>query len=49
LLAAPIGKGVTLFLIGMAVSVGYNIFAALEEVISVLLWEIEQQHFDIGD
>lgn len=37
LLEASIGKGFTLFLVGMTISVGDSIFAALEEVISELL------------
>ncbi|MFB6082826.1 MAG: hypothetical protein ABEJ94_01110 [Halorientalis sp.] len=42
IVAAPLGTGLTLFLTGSVVSVGYNISAAVEELVSELLWRIEQ-------
>lgn len=46
LLAAALGKTVTLFLAGMGVSVLYNAFATLEEVFSELAWRAEQTVLD---
>lgn len=44
LLGAAAGKALTLFLAGAIVSVSYNLFAALEEVISERIWRLEQRY-----
>ncbi|MBV0902105.1 hypothetical protein [Haloarcula salina] len=46
--AAPLGKHVTLFLSGALVAVCYNVFAALEEGVSVLLRRAEKRSADGG-
>lgn len=46
LIATALGKAVTLFLIGMAVSICYNMFATLEEVLSEMAWKAEQTVLD---
>lgn len=46
LVAAALGQAVTLFLTGMAVSICYNVFAALEEVLSELASSAEQTVLD---
>lgn len=44
LLFLALGKGLTLFLAGALVSILYNLFAALEEVISEVAWAAEQRY-----
>jgi len=44
IVAASLSKGLTLFLTGSVVSVGYNISAAFEELISEYLWKLEQRY-----
>ena len=44
LLAVPLGKTLTLFLAGILVSIFYNAFAALEEVLSEMIWKLEQRY-----
>lgn len=44
LLVLAISKGLTLFLAGTIVSILYNLFAALEKVISELIWSADQQY-----
>lgn len=46
LVTAALGKAVTLFLTGMTVSICYNVFAALEELLSELVWRVEQAVVD---
>lgn len=48
LVGATLGKGITLFLSGAAVSVLYNGFAAFEEVISEAVWKIEERNWNDG-
>lgn len=43
MIAAPLGKGLTLFLTGILVSVGYNVFALLQELISEAVLTVEQR------
>lgn len=43
LVAAPLGKAVTLFLAGLSVSVLYNASAAIEELLSEAIWKLERQ------
>lgn len=47
-IAAPLGKYATLFLAGGLVAVCYNVFAALEEGISVLVRRAEKRSADGG-
>jgi len=46
LLVLALGKAVTLFLTGMAVSISYNVFATFEEVLSKMAWRAEQTVLD---
>lgn len=44
LLFLALSKGLTLFLAGALVSILYNLFAALEEVLSEVAWAAEQRY-----
>mgnify|MGYP000338933165 CR=1 FL=1 len=46
LIALGLGKAVTLFLTGMAVSICYNVFATFEEALSEMVWRAEQTVLD---
>lgn len=43
-LAAPLGRGVSLLLAGANVSVLYNLSAMLEEGLSEFIWHVEQRY-----
>ncbi|MFW6434987.1 MAG: hypothetical protein ACOCY1_01260 [Halovenus sp.] len=49
LVVAPLGKTVTLFVAGMAVAICYNVFVAVEELISEATWKAEQTVLDQWD
>lgn len=48
LIEAPLAKGSTIFMTGMLASVCYNVLVTLEETISEVLWQFEQQYLNDG-